>query len=574
MAYNLTLNENASFDNGGRFGQSLIGFGSCPVLALPSSGEMAINVFVKTTAEGLSVAFGTTNGHIWIGKSGTGAACSYGANEVQFFTSVGIADGNWHLLTLNLDSLGAKFFVDGVLAASDPRTFNGQGGSVSSGTIGIGAFGTYNSYPWQGTVDEVSIYSGGKYTANFTPPTAPTPNDDENLNAVWHFDGDGVDSKIAGVPDNVITPDNVNLVYSPYNWDITETSAKTINAGAYFKCMFTGSSAKLNFDLTEAVAPYAQIWYRIDGSGAWVKEIIAPELVLTMNQDSQMWTTHFLEVVIKCLGSINGRWNTDESSVILSSITLSENGRIFPFIKSNLNVICYADSIGEGVNVYKAYTNSYETSDAMIGLTNQLCGNLSCEVGNVSYGGIAFSHGGDGGVPKLYDSYNKLHAGKARSFEVVPNVVISLVGVNDEGAVTSDILLFINAILADTPATTKLIMVQPIYSNPNIQDAIAQCSSPERCIYIPTSGFWKPVDSPDNIHPYGYMLITQLAPYLANEIRKYLYPIDGNQPPSSGGTAADFWNYLTSNPVVPGSMMERILNSASADFVGEIMANN
>jgi hypothetical protein len=38
-------------------------------------------------------------------------------------------------------------------------------------------------------VDEVAIFAGARYSANFTPPSAPYVGNEPNLIALYHLDG-------------------------------------------------------------------------------------------------------------------------------------------------------------------------------------------------------------------------------------------------------------------------------------------------------------------------------------------------------------------------------------------------
>lgn len=55
-----------------------------------------------------------------------------------------------------------------------------------------------------------------------------------------------------------VAPGDPSLFFSPYNWLVNGSAASTINAGAYFKCLFQGAWANLSFDVTQMVDPPSQ----------------------------------------------------------------------------------------------------------------------------------------------------------------------------------------------------------------------------------------------------------------------------------------------------------------------------
>lgn len=198
MPFNLSL-TNPSFNASGKFGQSLnggYGFSGNPI---PTSGPFTIEVWLKSTdATDYRVACGSNQG-AWIGQKNNGQVWAfYGMQDATIDTTVSVNDGAWHHVSLNVDPSGStpsRLFVDGVLAGSVTAAR-----SISAaGQFGIRAFNNGSvGFLWVGDVDEVSVSSGIKRTANFSVPTAATPNNDANILALWHLDGIGNDSANQG----------------------------------------------------------------------------------------------------------------------------------------------------------------------------------------------------------------------------------------------------------------------------------------------------------------------------------------------------------------------------------------
>jgi len=85
---------------------------------------------------------------------------------------------SWHHIALSYDQSAFRLFVDGTLVGS--TTFNTQTSNDSTqSTLKVGAFeyaGTVLGGFMDGYIDDFRITKGvARYTANFTPPTAPFP---------------------------------------------------------------------------------------------------------------------------------------------------------------------------------------------------------------------------------------------------------------------------------------------------------------------------------------------------------------------------------------------------------------
>jgi len=86
------------------------------------------------------------------------------------------------------DGTHMRTFVNGV--EQGDRAISFQGAGDCDGPLRIGADAATGQFPMNGIIDEVRLSSVGRYSANFTPPTAPFTTDGDTV-ALWHFDGSG-----------------------------------------------------------------------------------------------------------------------------------------------------------------------------------------------------------------------------------------------------------------------------------------------------------------------------------------------------------------------------------------------
>lgn len=541
MPYNLTATNAAiAYTSSGAFGQALNAHAGTGPNPFPTNGTFTIEGRIKTpSSSGIQVAFGA-NKTCWVGISGGKATARYGfdGGEVELLTNVSINDGASHHLRLVLDGgNGGLFFVDGVLVASNEKSA-AAAGAVYTEIFGIHTFAGLG-YDWTGEIDEVAIFSTALSSANFTPPSAPYENDTAGLVALWHLDGNLNDSAIAAQEptpapteaptqppaqvNNALSNGTANVLFSPYNWNVQASSAKTINPGAYFKTIFTGTSCTLNFDMTGIANPLPQISYRVDGFGPWITVPIAASVPITIPAATADYADkggHLLEVLVKSMTETQPRWVTQSTAVALTGIVLATGKTLAAPPALPLNAIFYGDSITEGVRtVNMTAANDTDRNDAGQSWSLEAARILGAEIGNVGFGATGFTRGGSGSVPDLPTSYNKIYGGVARSFSPSPDFVVLMEGTNDGGDVTANATTVLNGLISAT--TAKIIVLQPFNGGhgSELQAAIAACSNPARCTYVSTSGWFNTSLASDGLHPYGNTNITRLAPLAANAIR-------------------------------------------------------
>jgi lysophospholipase L1-like esterase len=393
-------------------------------------------------------------------------------------------------------------------------------GSSLSFYIGIGTLPGTPSASFTNTSITAAGYSG-LYNALDT------------TTAIMAVDDYTLDDTSVPVANNPLTSGTANVLWSPYNWNVGTSAAKTINPGAYFKTIFTGTACSLQFDMTGVLTPLPQISYRIDGTGAWITAPIAASVVLTLpsgsNSTSDYATKggHLLEVVVKSMTETQARWSTQATAVNLTGIILDTSATLTKPTALPLNALFYGDSITEGVRTLNGTaTNDTDRNDAAQGWAYHAARILGAEVGIVGFGASGFTVTGSGGVPVLSTSYNLLYSGVSRSFSVAPDFIVLMEGTNDGATdVTTAATTVLNSLLAATPASTKIVVLRPFNGTSQaarLQAAIAACSTPSRCTYVDTASWFNTTNSYDALHPYGIENLTHIAPLAANAIRPLL----------------------------------------------------
>ncbi len=380
--------------------------------------------------------------------------------------------------------------------------------------------------------------SGGTWTA-----TATLPAYGSHTVTVQEADNTAV-TATSGSFTLVVAPNNPAFRYSPYTWFVTGATARTINAGAYFSIMFTGTSCALTFNTSNMITPASEIWWRVDGpEGIWTKSSVAGTIALAIpaatagNADIPY---HLLEVVVKSTTETQNRWNAGNGTQLVFTGIAVDNGASLAMPGgAPLNLLFYGDSITEGIRtVGEAATNDTDRNDAMAGWAFRLGALLGAEVGIVGFGRQGLVTTGNGNVPVFPSTWNLLYSGAARGFSPVPDAVIINQGTNDgAGANTvSAMVAALNGIIGACPGS-RIIVLRPFngFQAANLQAAIAACANPAICHYIDTSGVFDATKGIDglNLHPSGPNDLGLVAPRLAALLRPIL--AGGQAPGFHGG---------------------------------------
>lgn len=328
---------------------------------------------------------------------------------------------------------------------------------------------------------------------------------------------------------NALTNGTGNVLFSPENWEIQASKAKSINAGAEFRLLFTGTSCTLQFDMTSAGAPLSQISYQVDGTGAWTTVPIAANVVISVPSSTSDYADkggHLVHVVVKSTSETINRWAVaSQTAVILAGVVLDAGKAISKPAGAALKGIIYGDSITEGVRTLNATaSNDTDRNDARQSWAYIMGKLLGADVGVIGFGRHGFTVTGNPDVPIFGSSYNFLSSGVARPFSTALDFVAINMGTNDSTANTVAAATgILNGLLTATAA--KIIVFRPFKDTSqaaNLQAAIAACSAPSRCFYVDTAGWFNTVNSADALHPYGNENIIHIAPLAAAAVRSAL----------------------------------------------------
>lgn len=495
-----------------------------------SPGAYTLEAWVKTTATPSTAAVAAGQVHWgWIGMDTSGNAKS-SIGSVNFNTTTKINDGVYHHLAVSVTATsGMSFYVDGVSVGTNASTVSAAGVTYDQPFV-VGAYVNNGQNPWVGNVDEAALFTGARYSANFTPPTAAYSGLESNLIALYHLDSSAVDS--AG--GSTFVADNASIYYSPYNWLVASGTGKTINGGAYYKTMFSTTSATLNFNVAANNSTYyPEIEAFVDGQLAFSGPIAATVQINAPSAYSG-WSRHNLRVIVKGITGNQDRWNTQPAALIFTGITLPSGGTLsLPKVYTKRGLF-FGDSITEGE--WTIAKPASPTSDATyyngrLGWAFQVGDALGMEFGIVGFGRQGYGITGVGNVPVVTSSYNLLWAGQARSFSPAPDIIFVNEGTNDtagngssDATVQAGTTTLLNSLLSATP-TSAIVTMRPFngQSWSAIQAGVSAVGS-SKVSLMDTTGFFTTTDSADGLHPLGVANIGAIGPAVTEAARPILYP--------------------------------------------------
>ena len=429
------------------------------------------------------------------------------------FTSALVANGAASVIQVTMSealaaSVPANSACTAVGSTSGAKTASGVSiaGSVLSATF------------------DVPFVAGETVTFNYTAPGSNPRIQDAAGNITGSFGPSAVSNNIVGALDTT------KIRFSPFNWYVAGSSAKSINPGAYFSTLFSGATCALTFDLTGEMASPFSIAYRIDNFGPWRFATVATSPVtLDMTGCDTGYASnggHLLEVVLRGVNAAaTQRWNPQACAAVLTGITLDAGATLTlpPTVRAK-KILFYGDSISEG-----AMSHSDSSNDALSAWTFIAGKSLAAEFGIVAFAsqGWLTSYNTPAYSPTFPNSWDSIFSGQARSFASAPDLIVINMGTNDSsGDVTSVATSTLTAMLAATPSTTKIVVMRPFigYQASQLQAAITAVGS-ARISYMDTTGWYDQTTNGNRVHPYAPVVATDIAPRAVNALVPVLFNV-------------------------------------------------
>lgn len=260
---------------------------------------------------------------------------------------------------------------------------------------------------------------------------------------------------------------------SPYNWQRNgSTSIKTVNAGAYLRVRFTGTSIGLTVDVSALVAQsyaagvYPVLKYIVDGTIIGTRQLTSSDTSFTLVSGLSD-TTHllYLEVIGMDGGNITDRWTGPHGAVVITGLVVdTARALVGATPRTGGYYLAMGDSITEGAVTIAAKSggNSYaQIMDSSRGHQDMIARSLGLEYGNVAFSGGGWNEG-ISNYPGIVTAYAFLFNGAARTFTPAPDVATINMGTNNSVPVTSgDVSTFLTNFRAAVGARCWIHLIVP-----------------------------------------------------------------------------------------------------------------
>jgi lysophospholipase L1-like esterase len=400
------------------------------------------------------------------------------------------------------------------------------------------------------------------------------------LSLVWLLLSGAAQAQVPGI---TVPMDDPAILYSPFNWGVSAQAAKTINSGAYFKVLFSGTSCQLMTDTSGNAAPFSQFWARVDGTSFTRYTLAAGNPTFTI-ATNLLKRKHMLEVVVKSTSETIDRWTKQKTGITFTGLMLDAGAKATAPTRKPFNILIFGDSITEGVRVngYAGIANDTDRNDALQVYSWLLSQEVPAEVGVVGFGATGIIVAGSGGVPALGKSYPLLWAGQPRSFtNPEPDLIIYNEGTNDGSSITSGMLAVVRALLLAAPNAKQLLLLPFNGSHAAELKSVVATLGNNKVVYGDTKGFFNTADSSDALHPYGYANIAFIAPKLASLVTPLLSLAPSSLTAAGGDQSVTLrWmplvgatNYAVKRALVSGGPYVGIGTTTSTNFSDTTVTN-
>ena len=209
------------------------------------------------------------------------------------------------------------------------------------------------------------------------------------------FSSDGTSLNFAAPgPTLRYTADDSNLYYSPFAWQVSKTSATTVNTGAYVRFLFNGTFLNFRFNVSHMVTPGSEVYWTVDNGPATLSLCLdTVSVTIPRNNTPGSVPFHSVELFVKSTTERANRWSATGNSTRVILAGIDTDGTLAPWLPSDVNVLIYGDSITEGVLTLGG-SQHFDTdhNDASVVYSHVLGRLLGAEMGVVGFGDNALTY--------------------------------------------------------------------------------------------------------------------------------------------------------------------------------------
>lgn len=276
------------------------------------------------------------------------------------------------------------------------------------------------------------------------------------------------------LPATLISVDNANFYFSPYNWHSGTDVRVSVNPGAYLSTVFDGTYCGLRVGNNHLVGVSAIKWPRIRWSvdnGPWQTQQLTSSVPVIQIASGVSDTNHTLKAYFLSSDAYTSRWDAD-MSIRVSGVILNGGKTISAPTIRNDQLIVYGDSITEGAWIEGPPTdlNNYSVyADATDSYINALAETLGCEYGSCAFGGQSWQSVFNSDIPDLPDAWDFYYSTNSRLSSGLlvptPEYLICNMGANGGLSTSSDLTTWLGDVRIAAGPSCKIVVVVPFGGN-------------------------------------------------------------------------------------------------------------
>lgn len=271
---------------------------------------------------------------------------------------------------------------------------------------------------------------------------------------------------------------------SPYNWATTGNFITAVNAGAYVKMKFGGTSFGVNINTTGMMSQsysgilYPVIQWVIDGGAPTGYQLQSGDSVVTCVTGLSN-TTHSIKLTLQSSEqwAWTDRW-TPYEALVINNFILDSGNFITPGAKQLAgNMIAFGDSITEGAAMTgplnAGNTNTPLIGNATLSYIQYIANYLQLEIGFCAFAGQSIGGGTNvDNVPGLTGSYNYIYNNLPRVFSPAPYLATINIGTNGSTS-ESDYTSLLTSVRSACGSGCLIFCIVP-FTNPGLFATISQ----------------------------------------------------------------------------------------------------
>ena len=135
-------------------------------------------------------------------------------------------------------------------------------------------------------------------------------------------------------------PNDANLYYNPYVWQVTPAAASTINSAAHVRFLFSGTFLSFSFDTSNMVTPTSEVYWRVDNGPATHSLVLSSvNVTIPANNTRGDVPYHSCELFVKSTTETANRWSAQGASTRVVLTGIVTDGLLAQWIPASANIV-------------------------------------------------------------------------------------------------------------------------------------------------------------------------------------------------------------------------------------------